>query len=78
MSDRSIIETPCRNSCLYNAGLGHCETCGRTLEDLEIWTHTTRGDRRSRARQAKERIRKMNELKAYAVEAYEKKQYDYI
>lgn len=64
-----MIETPCKQECLYNPTLGHCEACGRTLEDLQLWTSMTRDERRAAMKAAKERLRGSENRKGRGVPA---------
>lgn len=53
------MQTPCKSECLYNPNLGFCESCGRTLDDLSVWTSISSEERKVRIKQAKERRRKL-------------------
>jgi len=56
-SKKTMIATPCKKECLYNPDKGWCEECGRTLEDLELWTSIDKGEKFYRMGLAKERLK---------------------
>lgn len=41
-ADGSAVTSPCNSVCRIDAPTGHCEGCGRTLQEIAAWS--TMGD----------------------------------
>jgi uncharacterized protein len=45
-SQEQQMESPCVNICVMNEGTGMCTGCGRTRQEIAIWSSITSADRR--------------------------------
>jgi uncharacterized protein len=41
------IESPCKNICRMHEPSGHCVGCGRTLDEIALWSVLDDDDKRS-------------------------------
>jgi predicted Fe-S protein YdhL (DUF1289 family) len=42
-----VISTPCIKRCTIDPRTGHCEGCGRTLEEIAHWSRYAEAERRT-------------------------------
>ncbi|NBW15091.1 MAG: DUF1289 domain-containing protein [Caulobacteraceae bacterium] len=47
--------TPCNNNCDWNSQLQRCNTCKRTLDELNSWINLTQDQRRTIMKECKRR-----------------------
>jgi hypothetical protein len=40
------VDSPCIKVCVIDPGSGHCEGCGRSLEEIARWAGMTAAERR--------------------------------
>lgn len=53
--------TPCKQECLYERDFGCCISCGRTLDDLNVWSKITPAEQRYRIAKANERLNNLKD-----------------
>ena len=41
------VESPCKNICRMHAPSGHCVGCGRTLDEIALWSVLDDDDKRA-------------------------------
>jgi len=41
------VESPCKNVCLMHHSSGHCFGCGRTLDEIALWSVLDDDDKRA-------------------------------
>jgi predicted Fe-S protein YdhL (DUF1289 family) len=51
-----MIETPCIKVCTIDTASGLCMGCGRTLDEIAIWSSLTKAERQAIMRSLSERL----------------------
>jgi predicted Fe-S protein YdhL (DUF1289 family) len=54
------METPCVKVCTYDADVGLCRGCGRTLEEIAAWACMSAGEREKVMAELPERLRRLS------------------
>jgi predicted Fe-S protein YdhL (DUF1289 family) len=42
-----MVPSPCRNVCVMHEASGHCHGCGRTLDEIALWSVLDDDDKRA-------------------------------
>ena len=42
-----MVPSPCKNICVMHEPSGHCKGCGRTLDEIALWSVLDDDDRRA-------------------------------
>jgi uncharacterized protein len=42
-----MVDSPCKNICLMHEPSGHCIGCGRTLDEIALWSVLDDDDKRA-------------------------------
>lgn len=53
------MESPCKNQCIYEARLGFCKSCGRTIEEISNWNNQKASTRKKVSARAHKRLLEM-------------------
>jgi hypothetical protein len=53
-----MIDTPCIQVCVIDAGTGLCAGCGRTIEEIALWAAMTDAERKRIMRDLPQRHRR--------------------
>ncbi|MFC7290331.1 DUF1289 domain-containing protein [Hirschia litorea] len=53
-----LLQSPCKNSCELDAALQNCLGCGRSLSEIEKWSHYSPEQRASIMKELPDRLKK--------------------
>jgi uncharacterized protein len=51
------VSSPCKRICRFDRSVGFCIGCGRTLDEIAVWSTTDRGERMAIAARAARRLK---------------------
>jgi|GEM_PF-1009937 len=61
LRETPLIESPCKLICQLDLDSGHCFGCGRTREEIAMWTRYSRAQRAYIMTELLERLEKLEE-----------------